>query len=134
MDQAAIKVAWRREGKEEEKVFSILPTADALWKFIFHAPVIPYIGQILSVRKKISGCVLILFFITSKLTIQTFLKSLMLNRIISWWVEEGVELLWIATQKSCLIFSISLQINMLSWFFFVHEGKRKRYNSYHSFI
>ena len=46
MDQAAIKVAWRREGKEEEKVFSILPTADALWKFIFHAPVIPYIGQI----------------------------------------------------------------------------------------
>ena len=62
MDQAAIKVAWRREGKEEEKVFSILPTADALWKFIFHAPVIPYIGQILSVRKKISGCVLILSF------------------------------------------------------------------------
>ena len=46
MDQAAIKVAWRREGKEEEKVFSILPTADALWKSIFHAPVIPYIGQI----------------------------------------------------------------------------------------
>ena len=32
------------------------------------------------------------------------------------------------------IFSISLQINMLSWFFFVHEGKRKRYNTWLSFI
>ena len=34
MDQAAIKVAWRREGKEEEKVFSILPTADAVKIYI----------------------------------------------------------------------------------------------------